>query len=256
MNNPTSEHERLVNLEQKVENALALDARFKALEDSVKQLKPRAATLRDWIQTLGPYLSGLIILIVGFWLKDSVSQALEREKVDLSYVTNMRDLIAGFDKASEQPSADANAIALAMYGRFAMVPLIERLEAGDVAQIAAERGLRLIGANQPDAACPRFEHLLDDAARRFTWQTHKTIIRLMGASECVGSIDVLQAYAVNLDQAGADAAGLGSFAKRFSNPGAFDAESVDRLKQETSDALAILTLRKARDDSRGHRWWH
>src|SRR5688572_29669828 len=117
---------------------MALDARLKALEDGLKQLKPRS-TLRDWIQTLGPYLSGLIILIVGFWLKDSVTMAFQREQIDLSYVKDVRGLIENFDKATEQSSADTNAIALAMYGKFALVPLIERLETGDVAKIAAER---------------------------------------------------------------------------------------------------------------------
>ena len=234
---------------------MALDARLKALEEGLKQLRPRSS-LRDWIQTLGPYLSGLIILIVGFWLKDSVSLAFQREQLDLSYVKDVRELIENFDKATEQSSADANAIALAMYGRFAIVPLIERLESGDVAKIAAERGLRLVGANQPAAACPRFAQLLDDPAHRFTWQTHKTIIRLMGVSECVESIGVLETYVVTLDKVSADAGSLTTFAARFSDAGSVDLGSTDSLKEVAVEALVILRLQKSRSDSKERRWWH
>jgi hypothetical protein len=250
----TREIDRLSNLELKVESAMALDARLKALEDGVKQLKPRSS-LRDWIQTLGPYLSGLIILIVGFWLKDSVTMAFQREQLDLSYVKDVRELIENFDKATEQSSADTNAIALAMYGKFALVPLIERLETGDVAKIAAERGLRLVGANQPEAACPRFANLLDDPSPRFTWQTHKTIIRLLGSSGCIQDIGLLETYVVTLDQAAADPAELTKFASRFSNPGVIDAETVDSLRTAAMDALTLLKLQKSRSDGKERPWW-
>lgn len=250
----THEIDRLSNLELKVENAMALDARLKALEDGLKQLKPRSS-LRDWIQTLGPYLSGLIILIVGFWLKDSVSMAFQREQLDLTYVKDVRELIESFDKATEQSSADTNAIALAMYGKFALVPLIERLESGDVAKIAAERGLRLVGANQPEAACPRFASLLDDPSPRFTWQTHKTLIRLLGASSCVQDIGLLESYVVTLEQAAAETADLVKFASRFSNPAVVDAETVDSLKTAATDALTILKLQKSRSDGKERPWW-
>jgi hypothetical protein len=249
----THEIDRLSNLELKVENAMALDARLKALEDGLKQLRPRSS-LRDWIQTLGPYLSGLIILIVGFWLKDSVSMALQREQLDFSYVKDVRELIQKFDQATEQSSADTNAIALAMYGKFALMPLIERLESGDVAKIAAERGLRLVGANQPEAACPRFANLLDDPSPRFTWQTHKTIVRLLGASGCQQGIGLLERYVVTLDEAAAEDAEIPKFAARFSNPGVVDAETIDSLKRAAIDALTILKMQQARS-GKERPWW-
>jgi hypothetical protein len=249
----THEIDRLSNLELKVESAMALDARLKALEEGLKQLRPRSS-LRDWIQTLGPYLSGLIILIVGFWLKDSVSMAIQRDQVDFSYVKDVRELIQNFDKATEQSTADTNAIALAMYGKFALVPLIERLESGDVSKIAAERGLRLVGANHPEAACPRFANSLDDPSPRFTWQTHKAMIRLLGASGCEQDIGLLERYVVTLDRAAAEAAELPKFATRFSNPGVVDAETVDSLKTTASDALTILKLQQARS-GKERPWW-
>ena len=249
----TDPDDRLTRLEQKLEQAFAIDTRLRTLEETARKLQPRSG-LRDWMQTLGPYLSGLVVLIVGFWLKDSVSLALQREQLDLAYVKDVRDLIKDFDSSTEQPSADANAIALAMYGQFAIDPLLERLQGGDVAQLAAERGLRLIGTNEPAAACPRLTKLLGDPAHRYTWQTHKTVIRLIGASECVPSIGALEAYVTELEQGAADRQRLAAFAARFSNSLAFDAESADILGQQAVQALAILRLQRDRAAC-GERAW-
>jgi hypothetical protein len=250
----TDPDERLARLEQKLEQAFRLDARLRTIEDAVKKQQPRSG-VRDWMQTLGPYLGGLVVLIVGFWLKDSVSLALQREQLDLAYVKDVRDMIEDFDASTEQPSADANAIALAMYGKFAIVPLIERLQGGDVAQLAAERGLRLIGDNEPADACPRFTKLLGDPAHRYTWQTYKSVLRLIGVSECVPSIDVLEAYVAELEQAAANPERLAAFAARFSNAAAVDAESADILKQQAMLALKILKLQRDRPATCGERTW-
>jgi len=239
-------------LEQRVEAWLTLDARLKSIEDSVK--KGGRSSLRDWVQALSPFFTAVVVFAIGFVLKDSVVQALEREKLDLNYVTNVRDLIKGFDTAQEQSSADSNAVALAMYGRFSLVPLIERLQGGDVAQLAAERGLRIVGSSDPAAACAAFARVLLDPARQYTWQTHKAVVRLSGASECVPGTPMLANYLSDLKALG-DPAKLQAFARRFSNPGAFDAENVDAFRIQVEDALALLTASRARADSGEKAWW-
>lgn len=243
--------QRLTTLEQKVDAWIALDARLEAIEGSLKKMSPRSS-LRDWIQALSPFLTAVVIFVMGFVLKDSVTQALEREKLDLSYVTNVRDLIKGFDTAQEQASADSNAIALAMYGRFALVPLVERLQGGDVAQLAAERGLRIVAASDPAAACTAFTRILRDPARQYTWQTHEAAVRLMGAADCVPAIGLLRAYREQL-RALEDPARLADFARRFSNRDAFDAENVAGFTTQVEDATAILEV--SRENSGGNAWW-
>ena len=251
----TDSETRLTNLEQKVDSWLAVDARLKAIEDSIKKINPNPkSSLRDWLQTLSPFITAIAVFIVGFVLKDSVSLALQREDLDLKYVKDVRDLIEGFDKAQEQSSADANAIALAMYGRFAIVPLIERLQGGDVAQLAAQRGLILVGANEPQAVCAAYTRLLRDPARRYIWQTHKVVIRLIAVSECVPNSPTLDAYLAELNGL-ADPQRLAVFSQRFYNAEAFDAEGVDALRKQAEQSLAILKLSRERADSGEKAWW-
>lgn len=247
--------QRLAVLEQKVEAWLMLDARLKAIEDSLKKVSPKSS-VRDWIQALSPFVTALVIFAVGFVLKDSVTQALDRERLDLTYVTNVRELIKGFDTAQEQTSADSNAIALAMYGKFSLVPLIERLEGGDVVHLAAERGLRIVGASDPAAACAAFTRIVLDPARRYRWQTHQSVVRLMGASDCVPAIPVLEACLADL-RAAQDPAKLVQLAQRFSESEAFDAESLEGFTRQVADATSILTLSRDRARARNgdKAWW-
>lgn len=216
-----------------------VEQRVAAVEARLDKLK--GSGLREWLQTLGPYLGGLVVLLVGFWIKDSVTIALQREQLDLNYVQQMRDLIKAFDEADTQSTADANAVGLAMYGKYAILPLVERLEGGgDVVPLAAQRGLRMVGTEHAVEACPKFRAVINDRARRFKWQTHKTLIKVIGQSECADARADLQTYGTALAKLGSDDQRLHAFAQRYSVDDGFDAESVAALTREIERALAIL----------------
>lgn len=216
-----------------------VEQRVAAVEARLDKLK--GSGLREWLQTLGPYLGGLVVLLVGFWIKDSVTIALQREQLDLNYVQQMRDLIKAFDEADTQSAADANAVGLAMFGKYAILPLVERLEGGgDVVPLAAQRGLRMVGTEHAEEACPKFRAVINDRARRFKWQTHKTLIKVIGQSECADARGDLQTYRAAVAQLGSDDQRLRAFAQRYSVDDGFDAESVAALTREIERALAIL----------------
>lgn len=246
--------DRLKQLECRFEQALAHESRLAALESQVGQIT-RKSTVRDWLQTLGPYLGGIIVLIVGFWLKDSVTLALQREQLDLEYVKQMRDLILDFDAATEQAAADANAIGLAMYGRHAVAPLIERLRGGDVAKLAAERGLYLAATNDPAGVCPRITHLLAEPAGQLTWQNGKTLVRVIAAADCVQSRATLERELARIASIQQNPEQLVAFAAGFANASSVDIEATDSLAAELRGAIERLA--RTRDDATepGAAWW-
>jgi hypothetical protein len=230
--------QRMAAVETRLENDFALDSRLTSIEADLR--KAKSSSLRDWVQTLGPYFAGIIVAVIGFALKDSVTLALQREQLDLEYVKQMRDLIRDFDEADTQAAADANAVGLAMYGRHAIIPLVERLEGGDIARIAAERGLRLVGNLDPVNACPRFLGVVDDRARRFRWQTQKTMIRVLGQSGCLEARDSLRRRRAELAALGSSPEALETYARRYASKLGFDAESVDGLIRQIEQSLEIL----------------
>jgi hypothetical protein len=237
----SSPEQRIGQLEARLEGAFAIDGRLKALESEVSGLKK--SSVSDWLRALGPFASSLALLFVGYWINDSVKQALDRETLDLAYVTQMRDLIKDFDVSTTQAAADANAIGLAMYGRHAIIPLVERLNGGDIAPLAAEKGLLLVGSNDPVVACPKFTAIINDKARRFPWQTHKTIIRVMGQSECAKSIPDLIAYRALIKQLGTDPTAINKFGLRYSDPSGFNGDSAEGLGNELDKSLEILNAK-------------
>lgn len=233
--------QRIGQLEARLEGAFAIDGRLKSLESQVSALKK--SSISDWLRGLGPFASSIALLFVGYWINDSVKHALDRETLDLAYVTQMRDLIKEFDSSTTQAAANANAIALAMYGRHAIIPLIERLNGGDLANIAAEKGLLLVGSNDSVVTCPKFTAIINDKARRFPWQTHKTIIRVLGQSECTKSVPDLNAYRALLSQLGTDISAIANFSHRYSEPSGFNGESATGLRDEIDIALEILNAK-------------
>ena len=234
--------QRIAELDARLENALALDARLKTLEDKVS--KQGHSSFRDWMAALAPYVSGLVVLFVGFWIKDSVELAVQKQQLDLNYATQMRDLIQGFDKADSQADANGNAVALSLFGKYAVLPLVERLESGDVANLAAERGLRDIGDSHSQAICSEFAGIIDDKAHRFTWQTHKTMIRVIGQS-CFDrrTRAVLMKYRSELDAIGSDKRKAARFSQRYSEPDVFDFAGSTELHDELDKALKIIESR-------------
>jgi len=236
----TDVEQRVAAVEARLESAFALDARLKTIEGDLRKVKG-GSSVRDWLQTLGPYVGGLIVLLVGFWIKDSVTLALEREKLNLAYAQQMPALIKAFDESDTQPVADLNAVALAMYGKYAILPLLERLElGGDVLPMAAQRGLRIVGFQDNVEACPTFRRVINDRTHRFKWQTHKTLIRVIGQSECADARADLESYRAALQQLGSDDTKLQAFAQRYSTADGFDAETVAGLTSEIDRALAII----------------
>ena len=247
--------ERLTRLEMRVDQSIASESRLAAIEKQLAQFRPKPSGLRDWLQTLGPYLGSLVALFIGFAIKDSVTLAIQREQLDLEYVKQMRDLIQDFDNATTEPAANANAIGLAMYGRHAIAPLVERLKEGDVAQLAAERGLHLAVLNDPAGACPRLTALLQYSARRLTWQNAKTLVRVIGGGDCVPSEAVLQREAEALQVIGTDLSKLDAFAARFENSDTFDLEAAQSLRLEYERAVDRLRTRRSQLDAGETPWW-
>jgi len=178
-----------------------------------------------------------VLFGVGYKVNESINQAFKREELDLAYAHELRDLVNGFDTAGDdEAKLNANAIGLSLFGKHAITPLIERLTKGDVATRAAETGLRLIGTGAPLDACPRFAQVLEDRAHLYRWQTHKTIIRVMGQSNCAQQAPLLERYQADLTAAASDEAATEKFAARFDGRG-FDKEGIKALQAELADAL-------------------
>lgn len=154
---------------------------------------------KHWSEIFGaftPLVSGVVVVIVGFLLKDSVTLALQREQLQLSHVVEMRDLILDLnDPNLPAPSAEPTALTLAAFGKLAVRPLLSTLDGEAESKTkAAMEGLRSVGFQEPTYVCGELAKALDNRAGLYDWSTHLLVIELLGQLGCSKAIPSLDAH--------------------------------------------------------------
>jgi hypothetical protein len=220
--------------------------------DPVADLQKRVANLesnlkkRDWIDILGalsPFLTALLVAWLGFSLKDSVDQALAREELHLTSVSEMQGLLATLRKADvTKEDASAAALTLAAFGHYAIPLLMVTLaEADDVRAPAAEEGLEAIGASEPEAVCKRLHAEVTERSGRHHYTTHIAALRLIGNIPCPAALSAVTAYRAEVEALKTPDA-IATFSARYRQPLA--ADSVEELRDQLAQTATLLTGRR------------
>jgi len=146
----------------------------------------------EYLQALTP----LIIAAVGWFVTDAVSSGFERQRLQLSNVSEMRDLLLKLVGPSVTlQEAQAAASTLSAFGEPAVAPLVTALAAADdVRTPPIEDALRAIGLNHAQAVCDPLLQILKRPSGRFTWLLHRSAIRIVGDIDCAGAPPVLQGF--------------------------------------------------------------
>jgi hypothetical protein len=151
---------------------------------------------------VSPFAVALLVAWLGFALKDSVDQALAREELHLTSVSEMQGLLSTLRKADvTKEDASAAALTLAAFGHYAIPSLMITLaEADDVRAPAAEEGLEAIGASEPEAVCKRLQTQIAERSGRHHYMTHIAALRLLGNIPCPAALPAVTAYRAEVDQ--------------------------------------------------------
>jgi hypothetical protein len=222
------------------EAAADREARLSRIEQEVKKLLPKTKDRWEKLQVLMPLTSGLLVVIVGYFLTGSVNTAIQRQQLQLSNVKEMRDLLVQLN-TGDTAQAEATAFALSAFGRPAVPALVAALAAGgEVRAPAAERALRIIGLSDPDAVCPTVGRVLANHSASYPWPAHLSAVRLAGDLECRQARASLEALdrRVNAVQRPADLAALAGWAA--ADP-ALDLQAVGLLKEQLERTLRIVS---------------
>lgn len=175
----------------------SLAQRIERLEKELPQKKTVGELLLDLLsQVAVPIISGLVILILGYAIKDSVDQALARQQLQLAYASEMQPLIEQMSKpGASLAEIESAALMLATFGDHAAVPLVNQLQhEGSLRALGAETGLRAMALGEPARACLVLERMIDNRTRLYGWETHQRAIRLLGDLRCESAMESLQAY--------------------------------------------------------------
>jgi hypothetical protein len=159
-------------------------------------LKPWWQRLLGWLGDEGPkFVTAVVLLVLGYWIKDSVDEAIKHQQLQLDFTKQMQSQLEILgDPASDKEKLERAATLVATYGAPAILPLLNELRYEGLRASAAERGLALLALSDPDALCRVLPRVLTNRTGQFTWSTHLRVIRLIGESGCTKAAAGLAEY--------------------------------------------------------------
>ncbi len=189
---PTSE-EIVARLESELR---CRDERIERLE---KRIEGAAAKRRDWIdkvQLLVPILQAGAVAFFAFLFTGNVTTAIQKQQLALSGAKEMRDLLLDLEGAqTTKEKAAAAALTLSAFGKSAVTPLINVLQAGGQYQTpAAERGLFAVGLTDSAAVCTQLLRVIEDRRQLYGPETHLGAIQVLGELRSREAVPALREY--------------------------------------------------------------
>jgi hypothetical protein len=225
----------------------ALIARLEKLEAAAdRPAPPQKKTGWEIYKLISPLLQGLILAILAYILTGRVTNAIDREQLNLSGVNDIRELLVRLQgsKPEEGPDRQAAAVTLAAYGRFAVAPLIHALDTAqregrlDTAQ-ATERALAMNGWSDPAPVCAALGRVISDPARSFHAETHRSAINVLARAHCVDQLPAVKTFAAQL-AGGTPAAALPRLQQIVDPDTPANSTNVEKLRSDLTRTISIL----------------
>ncbi len=192
----TSQEERLVRLEAALDQLKpSLHDRLEKLEKvSEKPAKKGAARLVAWMGPALPQLIGsAVMLVIAFWVKDSVDLAIKQQQLQLSYVKEMNEqLVAMATTDAALADVERAAVLVAAFGQPAVMPLMNELRYGGNRALGAEAGLRSLAFMNPDTVCGLVPRVAGSPAKMLGWEGQMVSARILAAGSCASALKILR----------------------------------------------------------------
>jgi hypothetical protein len=201
--------------------------------------KPWPARVLGWMGAEAPKLvASIVVLVLGFWIKDSVDLAIKQRQLDLSYTKEMLGLLQKLTEEEDLDKLRNGAVVLASFGEPALPALLMELRRPGLHALAAVWGLEAMAVREPEILCRTLPPLLLKRNRHYDIGAHRELVGLIGDNGCRKALPQLRRYRDLVDAAAAGRpAELG---QRLRGEVAAPAEAYPRLKQVVDEAIANL----------------
>jgi hypothetical protein len=220
----------------------SLEDRMKKVEEQLEKQKSKHKDFWERLQALSSLISGLAVVVVGYLLTGSVNQAIQERQLELSNLKEMRELMIKLGTSDiDIENAEATAVTLAVFGKYAVIPLIHQLQNGGVNRsLAAEKGLRALALTNRSDVGKAVCEILNNRTRLFTWQTHRQAIRLAGVIGCKEVEPILKVYEVLIRKTKTEGV-IESYKKIVQEDSSLNMESIALLQNELERTRELLS---------------
>ncbi|WP_457424036.1 hypothetical protein [Roseateles sp. P5_E7] len=201
--------------------------------------KPLPARFLGWMGAEAPkLLAGIVTLVLGFWIKDSVDLAVKQGQLNLSYTKEMLVVLQKLTEEEDLGKLNNSAVVLASFGEPALPALLMELRRTDLHAVAATRGLEAMAVRDAELLCRVLPPLLLKRNQHYDISAHRTLVGLIGDNGCRKALPQLRRYR---DLVNAAVAGKpDELRQRIGGDIAAPAEAYPRLKQTVDEAIANL----------------
>jgi hypothetical protein len=201
--------------------------------------KPWPARMLGWMGAEAPKLiASIVILVLGFWIKDSVDLAIKQRQLDLSYTKEMLGLLQKLNEEEDLAKLKNASVVLASFGEPALPALLMELRRTDLHGVAAAHGLEAMAVREPQTLCRVLPPLLLKRNQHYGIDAHRSLLELVGDNGCIKALPQLRRYRdfVNAAVAGQPA----ELRRRIGGDILAPAEDFPRLKKAVDEAIANL----------------
>ncbi|NCT82823.1 MAG: hypothetical protein GXC94_06740 [Comamonadaceae bacterium] len=162
------------------------------------------ARLLGWMGAEAPkLLASIVVLVLGFWIKDSVDLAIKQRQLDLSYTKEMLALLQKLTEEDDLVKLNNAAVVLASFGEPALPALLMELRRTDLHAVAAMRGLEALAVREPQTLCRVLPPLLLKRNQHYGIGAHRNLVGLIGDNGCSQALPLLRRYREFVDAAAA-----------------------------------------------------
>lgn len=209
------------------------------MDTPVQPPKSWPARALGWMGAEAPkLLASVVVLVLGFWIKDSVDLAIKQRQLDLSYTKEMLAVLQKLTEEEDLGKLNNAAVVLASFGEPALPALLMELRRTDLHAVAAVRGLEAMAVRDPQTLCRVLPPLLLKRNQHYDIGAHRSLVGLIGDNGCTQALPLLRRYR---DLVAAAVAGKpGELRQRVGGEVAAPAEAYPRLKQAVDEAISNL----------------
>lgn len=211
------------------------------MENSVKPNKDNWDKAEILGKIAGPLVVGLVIGFFGYWLKDSVELAFKQQEIELSSAAAIQGLVADLLRPNAtQVQADAAALAMASFGRPALIPLTSALMHGSSTIIdASKKSMFALSLTYSQETCITLKEILNNRNKQFSHYAHLAVVQLLGEVGCGDALESLESYFEYVKDDSPDA--RKNYQSILSDKSAPSVAAIDEIKDQTILAIKRVT---------------
>lgn len=230
----------------------AIDLRLGKLEAAPPPPAPSpgvVARLLGGLVSAWPQLfSSVVMLVLGFAVKDSVDIAIRQQQLQQNFAAGARSGLEQMTREGAGPEVTKQAAAvIAAFGSAAVMPLVNELRAGGNRTVGAEAGLGALTLTEPEAVCSALRRALAHSGQWLQAEAYMATVRTLALADCTDALAVLRDHRVRL---GAASAAGGETTRPLME----QRPTPQQLKSAIEEVDKAIALLDALPDRRWGRW--